>query len=73
MGCFHNPIVRQFATTSLGMVYHSVSKGYSGYLEKSYYAPGVFHRGLIFLQQSCISVEFRYNTNKDYFFILYFI
>ena len=35
--------------------------------------PGVLHRGTYFLEQSCISIKFRYNTNKDYFLILYFI
>ena len=45
----------------------------SGILGTSYHAPGVFHRGTYFGEQACISIEFRYNTNKDYFLILYFV
>ena len=35
--------------------------------------PPVCFTGDLFLDQSCISIKFRYNTNKDYFLILYFI
>ena len=42
-------------------------------LNTACYAPGALHWGTYFFEQSCISIEFRYNTNKDYFLNLYFI
>lgn len=44
-----------------------------GILERSLLCPQCGALGNLFFEQSCISIEIRYNTNKDCFLILYFI
>lgn len=61
---------RSTETASREVVSHSCSLAY---LSAACYASGAVHWGTYFFEQSCISIEFRYNTNKDYFLILYFI
>ena len=56
-----------------GFICAGISKDYSDISNASYYAPGVLHRGTYFWEQSCISIKFRYNTNKDCFLISLFI
>ena len=43
------------------------------YLNAACYALSAVHWRTYFFEQSCISIGFRYNTNKDCFLILYFI
>lgn len=50
-----------------------LNKDYSGPIETIILSPRCVSPGTYFLEQSCISGKFRYNTNKDYFLILYFI
>ena len=54
-------------------IYGAVNKDYSVPLETIMLCPRCVSPGTYFLEQSCISSKFRYNTNKDYFLILYFI
>ena len=61
---------RSMETVSREVVSHSC---FLAYLNAACYAPGAVHWGTCFFEQSCISIEFRYNTNKDCFLILYFI
>ena len=61
---------RSMETASREAVSHSC---FLAYLNAACYAPGALHWGTYFFEQSCISIEFRYNTNKDCFLILYFI
>ena len=54
-------------------IYGAVNKDYSRPLETIILCPRCVSPGTYFLEQSCISSKFRYNTNKDYFLILYFM
>lgn len=57
-------------TVSREVVSHNC---FLAYLNAACYALSAVHWGTYFFEQSCISIEFRYNTNKDCFLILYFI